>query len=49
MEQSQHFEEMQSKYALALSKYNTHLHDDEVRMKVDKLILYAHWLKKMKK
>ena len=39
MEQSQHFEEMQSKYALALSKYNTHLHDDEVRIKVDKLIL----------
>ena len=39
MEQSQHFEKMQSKYALALSKYNTHLHDDEVRMKVDKLIL----------
>ena len=39
MEQSQHFEEMQIKYALALSKYNTHLHDDEVRMKVDKLIL----------
>ena len=39
MEQSQHFEEMQSKYALALSKYNSHLHDDEVRMKVDKLIL----------
>lgn len=39
MEQSQHFEEMQSKYTLALSKYNTHLHDDEVRMKVDKLIL----------
>ena len=39
MVQSQHFEEMQSKYALALSKYNTHLHDDEVRMKVDKLIL----------
>lgn len=39
MEQSQHFEEMQSKYALALSKYNTHLHDDEARMKVDKLIL----------
>lgn len=39
MEQSQHFEEMQSKYALALSKYNTHLHEDEVRMKVDKLIL----------
>ena len=38
MEQSQHFEEMQSKYALALSKYNTHLHDDEVRLKVDKLI-----------
>ena len=42
MEQSQHFEEMQSKYALALSKYNSHLHDDEVRMKVDKLILYVH-------
>lgn len=39
MEHSQHFEEMQSKYTLALSKYNTHLHDDEVRMKVDKLIL----------
>ena len=38
MEESQHFEEMQSKYALALSKYNTHLHDDEVRLKVDKLI-----------
>ena len=38
MEQSYEFEEMQSKYALALSKYNTHIHDDEVRMKVDKLI-----------
>ena len=38
MEESQHFDEMQSKYALALSKYNTHLHDDEVRIKVDKLI-----------
>ena len=34
---SQH-EEMQSKYALALSKYNTHLHDDEVQIKVDNLI-----------
>ena len=31
-------EEMQSKYALALSKYNTHLHDDEVQAKVDNLI-----------
>ena len=31
-------EEMQSKYALALSKYNTHLHDDEVQIKVDNLI-----------
>lgn len=31
-------EEMQSKYALALSKYNTHLHDDEVQAKVDGLI-----------
>ncbi len=31
-------EEMQSKYALALSKYNTHLHDDEVLVKVDNLI-----------
>ena len=31
-------EEMQSKYALALSKYNTHLHDDEVQAKVDSLI-----------
>ena len=30
-------EEMQSKYALALSKYNTHLHDDEVQIKVDNL------------
>ena len=35
--ESQH-EEMQSKYALALSKYNTHLHDDEVQNKVDNLI-----------
>ena len=33
-----HHEEMQSKYALALSKYNTHLHDDEVQIKVDNLI-----------
>ena len=31
-------EEMQSKYALALSKYNTHLHDDEIQAKVDSLI-----------
>ena len=31
-------EEMQSKYALALSKYNTHLHDDEMQAKVDSLI-----------
>ncbi|MBQ8521121.1 MAG: deoxyribose-phosphate aldolase [Bacteroides sp.] len=31
-------EEMQSKYAVALSKYNTHLHDDEVMQKVNKLI-----------
>ena len=31
-------EGMQSKYALALSKYNTHLHDDEVQIKVDNLI-----------
>ena len=30
--------EVQSKYELALSKYNTHLHDDEIMMKVDKLI-----------
>lgn len=30
--------EVQSKYALALSKYNTHLHDDEVMAKVDRLI-----------
>ena len=30
--------EMQSKYAMALSKYNTHLHDDEVLVKVDELI-----------
>ncbi len=31
-------EDLQSKYALALSKYNTHLHDDEVQAKVDLLI-----------
>ena len=31
-------EEMQSKYTLALSKYNTHLHDDEVMEKVDRII-----------
>ena len=31
-------EEMQSKYALALSKYNIHLHDDEMQAKVDSLI-----------
>lgn len=31
-------EPMQSKYGLALSKYNTHLHDDEVQAKVDNLI-----------
>ena len=31
-------EGMQSKYEFALSKYNTHLHDDEVMMKVDRLI-----------
>ena len=30
--------EIQSKYELALSKYNTHLHDDEIMMKVDQLI-----------
>lgn len=30
--------QIQSKYALALSKYNTHLHDDEVQAKVDNLI-----------
>ena len=29
---------VQSKYELALSKYNTHLHDDEIMMKVDQLI-----------
>ena len=33
-----HNEEMQSKYVLALSKYNTHIHDDEVMTKVDALI-----------
>lgn len=31
-------EEVQSKYAVALSKYNTHLHDDKVQAKVDNLI-----------
>ena len=31
-------EEMQSKYSLALSKYNTHVHDDEVMEKVNQLI-----------
>ena len=30
--------EVQSKYELALSKYNTHLHDDEIMMNVDQLI-----------
>lgn len=30
--------EVQSKYELALSKYNTHLHDDEIMMEVDQLI-----------
>lgn len=33
-------EEMQSKYTLALSKYNTHLHDDEVLIKIDNLIIH---------
>ena len=33
-----HHEEMQSKYVLALSKYNTHIHDDEVMTKVDAII-----------
>ena len=33
-----HHEEMQSKYVLALSKYNTHIHGDEVMAKVDSLI-----------
>lgn len=33
-----HHEEMQSKYVLALSKYNTHIHDDEIMTKVDALI-----------
>lgn len=31
-------EGLPNKYALALSKYNTHLHEDEVREKVDNLI-----------
>lgn len=31
-------EEMQSKYTLALSKYITHLHDDEIMEKVNQLI-----------
>ena len=31
-------EEIESKYVLALGKYNTHLHDDEVQAKVDNLI-----------
>lgn len=31
-------EEMQSKYTLALSKYNTHLHEDEIMEKVNQLI-----------
>ena len=30
--------EHQSKYELALGKFNTHLHDDEIMMKVDQLI-----------
>ena len=30
--------EAQSKYALALSKYNTHIHDDEIMSRVDALI-----------
>ena len=30
--------ETQSKYALALSKYNTHIHDDEIMSRVDALI-----------
>ena len=30
--------EHQSKYELALSKFNTHLHDDEIMMKVDQII-----------
>ena len=34
----QDHEEMQSKYTLALSKYNTHLHDDEIMEKVNQLI-----------
>ena len=33
-----HHENVQSKYELALSKYNTHLHDNEVMIKVDRLI-----------
>lgn len=33
-----HHEGVQSKYEFALSKYNTHLHDDEIMVKVDNLI-----------
>ena len=36
-EHSYEFDGAQNKYALALSKYNTHLHEDEVRIKVDNL------------
>ena len=38
MEHLHESEEMLSKYAMALSKYNTHLHDDEVWVKVDEII-----------
>ena len=38
-EHSYEFDGAQNKYALALSKYNTHLHEDEVRIKVDNLII----------
>ena len=38
MEHHHESEEMLSKYAMALSKYNTHLHDDEVLVKVDEII-----------
>lgn len=37
-EQDHFNNEIQSKYILALSKYNTHLHDDEIMGKVDALI-----------